>query len=150
MPPHTKYLLATTFLTMIMLTPWNEVVSLWPFIARDVRVQVLIWFQTFLLFTNPHFRFLCIEKVHLFRHFRLFQTFSHRRSHTPVLYRLPTGLACGHQVSGFLMVITNEMFVIYAFHAIYWIITNHSKPLWISNTNKTKSSMGLTGLSLAW
>ena len=32
-------------------------------------------------------------KVHLFRHFRLFQTFSHRRSHTPVL-----GMAKCHDI----------------------------------------------------
>ena len=36
---------------------------------RDVRVQILIWFQTFLPFTKPHFRLLmqfeCIEK-HIF------------------------------------------------------------------------------------
>ena len=43
--------------------------------VRDVRVQILIWFQTFLLFTNPIFRLLMHWKAHLFRHFRLFQTF---------------------------------------------------------------------------
>ena len=32
------------------------------------RIQISIWFQTSLLFTKP--------KAHLFRHFRLFQTFS--------------------------------------------------------------------------
>ena len=25
-------------------------------VCRDVRVQILSWFQTFLLFTNPHFQ----------------------------------------------------------------------------------------------
>ena len=54
--------------------------------CRDVRVQILIWFKTFLLFTKPHFQtFNAVRmhwKAHLFRHFRLFQTFSHRRSHT--------------------------------------------------------------------
>ena len=58
------------------------------FHCRDVRVQILIWYQTFLLFTKPHFQTfsaLLHWKAHLFRHFRLFQTFSHRHSHTPSL-----------------------------------------------------------------
>ena len=46
---------------------------------RDVRVQILIWFQTFLLFTKPHFQtFNAVWmhwKAHLYRYFRLFQTF---------------------------------------------------------------------------
>ena len=39
--------------------------------------------QTFLLFTKPNFQSFNALKTHLFRHFRLFQTFSYRRSHTP-------------------------------------------------------------------
>ena len=49
--------------------------------TMDVRVQIFIWFQTFLLFTNPIYRLLmqfeCIEK-HIFSgisdYFRLFLT----------------------------------------------------------------------------
>ena len=48
-----------------------------------MRVQILIWFQTFLLFTKPHFRLLLLWKASLFRNFRLFQTFPHICSHTP-------------------------------------------------------------------
>ena len=52
--------------------------------SQDVRVQILIWSKTFLLFTNPIFRLLmhCKTrllmhcKTRLFRHFRLFQTLS--------------------------------------------------------------------------
>ena len=55
---------------------------------RNMRVQKLIWFQIFfLLFTKPHFEtsnaIWMQWKVHLFMHYRLSQTFSHRRSHTP-------------------------------------------------------------------
>ena len=55
-------------------------------IIKDVRVQILIWFQTFLLFTKPHFHtFNAVWmhwKAHLFRHFWLFQIFSQVLSHT--------------------------------------------------------------------
>ena len=40
-----------------------------------VRVQILISFQTFLLFPKPHFQTLMHWKAHLFRHIRLFLTF---------------------------------------------------------------------------
>ena len=64
-------------------------------IHRDVRVQIFILFQTFSLFTKPNFQtFNAVWmhwKAHLFRHFRLFQTFPHRFSHTPV-NRIMSGL----------------------------------------------------------
>ena len=51
----------------------------------DVRVQILIWFQTCLLFTKPHFQTSSALKSTSFSgisdHFRLVQTFSHRCSH---------------------------------------------------------------------
>ena len=57
--------------------------------TRDVRVQILIWFQTFLLFTKPHFLIFWLLmhwKAHLVaRHATwgisdfAFQTFSYRR-----------------------------------------------------------------------
>ena len=60
--------------------------------TRDVRVQMLTWFQTFLLFTKPHFQTLNAVwmhwKAHLFKHFILFQTFSHRCSHIPEALKL--------------------------------------------------------------
>ena len=67
---------------------WNCTV-----ISRHVRVQNLIWFQTFLLFTKtPFWDFECIEK-HIFSgisdNFRLFQTFSHSGSHTPEFPNFP-------------------------------------------------------------
>ena len=43
---------------------------------RDVRVHILIWFQTFCSSQNPIFRPLMHRKAHLFKNFRLFQTFS--------------------------------------------------------------------------
>ena len=56
---------------------------------RDVRIKILIWFQLFCSSQNPIFRLLmqseCIEKHILFRHFRLFHTFSDRCSRTPVM-----------------------------------------------------------------
>ena len=56
--------------------------------SQDVRVQILIWFKTFCSVQNPIFSLLCIEK-HVFSgisdYFRIFQTFSHRRSLTPVV-----------------------------------------------------------------
>ena len=66
---------------------WVEHLPLmgWSAFIRDVRVQILIWFQTFLLFIKPIIRLLMHWKAHLFRHLRLFQTYSHRHSHTPVL-----------------------------------------------------------------
>ena len=50
------------------------------FFIRDMRLQILIWFQkffqTFLLFTKPHFKTFNAAwmhwNAHLFRHFRLF------------------------------------------------------------------------------
>ena len=62
---------------------WAPSIMGWSAFIRDVRVQILIWFQTFLLFIKPIFRLLMHWKAHLFRHFRLFQTYSHRHSHTP-------------------------------------------------------------------
>ena len=53
--------------------------------VRDVRVQILIWFQPFLLFTEPNFQ--TLKGTSFFRHFKLFQTFSDRRSHTPAQLR---------------------------------------------------------------
>ena len=49
---------------------------------RDVRVQILIWFQTFLLFAKSHFQTFNALKTHLCRHFILFQTFSNFFSYT--------------------------------------------------------------------
>ena len=50
-----------------------------------VRVQILIWFQSFVLFTKPHFQTFNALKKHIFSGISefLFQTFSHRRSHIP-------------------------------------------------------------------
>ena len=42
-------------------------------------------FRLFFSSQNPIFRIWMHWIAHLFRHFRLFETFSHRRSHTPVL-----------------------------------------------------------------
>ena len=42
-------------------------------------------FRLFCSSQNPIFRLLMHWKAHFFRHFRLFQTFSHKCSHTPVL-----------------------------------------------------------------
>ena len=46
-------------------------------IFRDVRVEILIWFQTFLLCTIPNFQTCNVVwmhwKAHLLRHFKLFQ-----------------------------------------------------------------------------
>ena len=47
-------------------------------IVRDVRFQILIWFQTFfLLFTKPHFQTYNALKKHIFSdYFRLFLTYA--------------------------------------------------------------------------
>ena len=55
---------------------------------RDVRVQILIWFQTFLLFTKPHFQtFNALKSTYMyFQAFQIISDFfrlSHRHSHIP-------------------------------------------------------------------
>ena len=73
------------------------------YVSRDVRVQILIWFQTFFALHKPHFQtFNAVWmhwKAHVFRYFRLFQTFSHthRCFHTPVLSKTSW---CSIDVSG--------------------------------------------------
>ena len=55
-----------------------------PHFNRDVRVQILIWFQT-LLFTKPHFQTFNALKSTSFQIISdFFRLFSHRCSHTPV------------------------------------------------------------------
>ena len=49
------------------------------------KLQILIWFQTFLLFTSPIFRLYMHWKAHLFKHFRLFQIFFLTDALTPLI-----------------------------------------------------------------
>ena len=55
-----------------------------------MRVQSFLWFQTFLLFTKPHFQTFNALKSTSFQVFQIishfFQTFSHRCSHTPAVF----------------------------------------------------------------
>ena len=61
--------------------------SIVPINIQGCESSDLIWFQTCLHFTKPHFQTLIPVwmhwKAHLFRHFRIFQSFSHKCFHTP-------------------------------------------------------------------
>ena len=50
--------------------------------TRDVRVQILIWFQTFLLFTKPHFQTFNSLKSTSFQAFQIISDFSDFSSQT--------------------------------------------------------------------
>ena len=67
-------------------TKWVQ--SFHVLVIRDVRVQILIWFQTFLLFTKPHFQTFNTVWMHLkstsFQAFQIISDFLSQMLFTPL------------------------------------------------------------------